>query len=659
MTSFGRSRRALWHLRQNGINGLVTHLRRHSGRAPLRLEQKSSAPPADSASMAPAPPAEAEASRPPAVPAWLPPVPETPRRPHAVAGLVAPEWFSRLLTPELTIRPISPDASAASRIHGVDFLLIAHSRLRDADIVEKLTKLAHTAREQRIPTVLWDITGELGLSSAPDTPEAGHSAGESDGSATGADALIAAADVAYTVHTSPVRGVTHLPLGVQPHLHNPVRTPSARHSHDIVLVTADETHADEADSLMAPGRGDDADHSPLSMLVEAVVDVLPRLPEGFDVFTPDSTALQKQLPADAPGAGQGSVRIRTAPTPEVRDALMRRYAVGIDSGADIATVCSRDLLDYTACGTAALTAPGPGPDGIFAPDELLRIESRPEAGFAARALTRSAELRDRMVHRAQRRLWQEHTYSHRVDSLLRSVGLEQHVSASPRPVTTALVSTIRPHLVAQVIRMLGAQAEADVQVALLAHGWEPKRRELAALAADAGVADIVILEEPRETPLGACLNRLTHAADGAVVAKIDDDDCYGPCYLSDALHALEYSRAQVVGKQAHFVHVESHNLTALRFPEREHRYTQFVIGPTIVTARETVLAHPFPEVAIGEDSAFLRSVAAADGMIYSADRFNFALRRTNSSHTWQAADAEVLANADVQTGGFDFEHVFV
>lgn len=167
-----------------------------------------------------------------------------------------------------------------------------------------------------------------------------------------------------------------------------------------------------------------------------------------------------------------------------------------------------------------------------------------------------------------------------------------------------------------------------------------------------------MLQGDSETPLGVCLNRLVTAADGDFVAKMDDDDLYGPRYLADAVHALGYSRAQVVGKQAHYVHFLGEDVLALRFKEREHRFTHFVMGPTIVAPRWAVSDVRFPDRTLGEDTGFLERVTESGGTIYSADRFGFVQVRGGSPHTWTASDMEMLAQSDVVMAGMSEEHVY-
>src|SRR5690606_26915183 len=105
----------------------------------------------------------------------------------------------------------------------------------------------------------------------------------------------------------------------------------------------------------------------------------------------------------------------------------------------------------------------------------------------------------------------------------------------------------RPHQLDHVLRVLGTQQHVDLQVALLTHGFEVDSADLRARAEAAGVDRLELLSAPSDVPLGSCLNLLLDAADGDVVAKIDDDDLYGQQYLSDQLYALMYSGADVVG----------------------------------------------------------------------------------------------------------------
>lgn len=322
------------------------------------------------------------------------------------------------------------------------------------------------------------------------------------------------------------------------------------------------------------------------------------------------------------------------------------------------TMCARRIFEVTACGTPVVSTPSPAIDAVFPGDEVAQVSTQREAEFVLRALVENSDHRDRIVHRAQRRIWDAHTYSHRVNDVLDAVHLEDHRIQSRRRIT-AIVSSIRPNQVDHVLKSLGDQQHVDLQVAFLAHGWPVDESELKERAHTHGLDDVIVLSADMDVPLGACLNRLVQSAEADVVAKVDDDDFYGPDYLSDQLYALDYSQADVVGKRAHYVHLTGPAVTALRFPAYEHQYTHFVMGPTIVARRDVALECPFPEVSVGEDTAFLESVLKAGYRIYSADRFNFAQVRGGTVHTWQISDAEVLASASVRDFSPNLDHVIV
>ncbi|MBR7742613.1 glycosyltransferase [Phycicoccus sp. BSK3Z-2] len=431
-----------------------------------------------------------------------------------------------------------------------------------------------------------------------------------------------------------------LPFAAQPAVHNPVRLPTADHqSRDVVFAGMYFAHRH-------PERREQMD-----LLLGAADRVSGRMDTGLEIYSRYLGGDERyQFPAPLDDRVVGSLdyaRMLTA---------QRAYKVvlNVNSVVGSPSMCARRIFEASACGTPVVSTPSEAIGGFFAEDEVLQVAAPDEAEWTLRALVRSAELRDRTVHRAQRRIWSGHTYGHRVDTVLSAAGLD--AARVRRPSVSALVSTNRPHQVEHVLRQLGRQEDVDLQVLLLGHGFEVGD-DVADLAADLGI-DLVRLHAPASDPLGTCLNALVDAADGEVVAKVDDDDLYGPHYLSDQLYALDYSGADVVGKQAHHMYLESHDATVLRFPEREHRYTDLVMGPTMVTAREVARAHPFDAVSRGEDTGFLRDVVDGGGRVYAADRFGFVqMRHTAGSHTWEAGAAELLANSRVVGFGLLESHV--
>ncbi|WP_277209335.1 glycosyltransferase [Isoptericola croceus] len=436
-----------------------------------------------------------------------------------------------------------------------------------------------------------------------------------------------------------------LPFGAQPAIHNPIRTHGEGPERDVAFAGTWFAHK-------YPERREQ-----MELLLGGALDVSGRMEHGLEIYSRfRGQGDRYEFPEPYASRVVGSLPYEQMLT------AYRDYKVflNVNSVVDSPSMCARRIFEITACGTPVVSTPSVATGEFFPADEVFTVRTRDEAASTVRALERSRELRDRAVHLGQRRIWREHTYGARVQQVLHDAGLARSAVVR-RPRVTALVSTNRPHQLEHVLATVGCQAGVDVQLALLTHGFEvPDEAALKLRAKEAGIEDVVLLYAAAEVPLGACLNRLVDVADGDVIAKMDDDDVYGSEYLSDQLYALAYSRAEVVGKQAHYMYLEDKDATMLRFSEREHRFTDFVMGPTIVARREVAAAVRFAETMTGEDTRFLQGAAESGARIYSADRFNFVQMRAGSGrHTWTVSDAELLASGEVTFYGRADRHVLI
>ncbi|MBB5830267.1 glycosyltransferase family protein [Brachybacterium aquaticum] len=437
--------------------------------------------------------------------------------------------------------------------------------------------------------------------------------------------------------------VAVLPFAAQSAVHNPIRPQHGHQVRDVAFAGMYFAHK-------FPERREQMD-----MLLGGALDASGRMDKGLEIFSRFLGDDERyQFPGELAERVVGSLPYEQMLT------AYKAYKVflNVNSVVTSPSMCARRIFEITASGTPVVSAPSPAIREFFDEDEVAVAATREEAAHAVRALVRSSELRDRMVHRAQRRIWHEHTYTHRARQVLQSVGLGEQSGSAGLPTVSVLAATNRPdqldHLVDQVARQVGMER----QLLLVTHGFASPGAT-AERARKLGVENVVVLEAPRDWTLGACLNAAVERADGTVCAKMDDDDLYGEFYLHDLLRARDFAAADVVGKHAHYMYLAGSDATLLRFPWLEHRFTDRVMGPTITAGRDVFRAHPFHDVNRGEDTGFLTAVAEAGGRIYSADRFNFTQMRRGASggHAWSASDQELLATADVAWFGRNDAHV--
>lgn len=229
--------------------------------------------------------------------------------------------------------------------------------------------------------------------------------------------------------------------------------------------------------------------------------------------------------------------------------------------------------------------------------------------------------------------------------------------AAVDPIDAAVVIvcvSARPHLLATIVGDVAAQTHRDVEFVLVTNHDAYGEFDLDGALATLTAASIPhrVIRRPAADALGACLNVGMCASDARIVAKFDDDDRYGPEYLTDALRAHSYAGAGVVGKHTYYAYVERDDRTVLRFPTHEYRYSSTLAGGTLVIDRDRTGDLRFADISLGEDRAFLASCHRRGISTFSADRFNFVQTRA-ADNTWQVDTDVFVEQAEPVGPGLD------
>lgn len=269
----------------------------------------------------------------------------------------------------------------------------------------------------------------------------------------------------------------------------------------------------------------------------------------------------------------------------------------------------------------------------------LRARSWRVLADARRLVTRSGSAQDALEHtggsdRSNLANWNAQTGE--------GHSAYRNAVALPQGRAAVVCVSMRPHLVAQVVANVEHQDVSDLDVVFVANSGDFDRETVE--SAFACVRNVVIDEAPHGTSLGEALNRGMRLTDARFVAKIDDDDIYGPRYLSDMLRAHGYAGAGVVGKHSYYAYMAHSEEYALRFGGNEFRYSGTLAGGTLVVDRNVVDDQRFDDVSLGEDRAFLARCHRRGISTFSADRFNFVQVRTGTN-TWALSDGDFLAQS--------------
>ena len=422
-----------------------------------------------------------------------------------------------------------------------------------------------------------------------------------------------------------------LPFAAQPKLHNPIR------------LSGDEKPGDIAFAGMYFKHKFRQRREQMDLLLGAAAAVAPRMQAGLAIYSRYSGGDERyQFPTPFDKYVVGGLPYKKM----VSAYRQHKVFLNVNSVVDSTSMCSRRVFEILASGTVVVSTPSEAIHQFFNKEELPTVSDGVEAQHLLRALVNSKELRDRIVHKAQRKIWAQHTYEKRAKFVLeKTLGFANEQTEKPR--ISVISSTNRPNQIQHLLEQVGRQCGVEIELCLALHGFDEQEVDLPQLQAQSNVRNLKVVEVSSAESLGNCLNRLVELSTGDFIAKMDDDDEYGRHYLLDQYYSLKYSGADLVGKQAVYVSLEESSIIALKNSVKEHRWTDFVAGPTLFGPRSTFETHRFEDRTNGEDSAFLSSLVKAGRRIYSADRFNFLQVRGKTNHTWGSKDLEFLANSEV------------
>lgn len=216
------------------------------------------------------------------------------------------------------------------------------------------------------------------------------------------------------------------------------------------------------------------------------------------------------------------------------------------------------------------------------------------------------------------------------------------------PRVSVITSTNRKDNLPEYFTRIQKQKGVELEINVVTHGFKLSEEEQTHYKEDQPFT-INFIEANSDETLGVCLNKAIDSSTFPVVAKVDDDDYYLNNYILDQWIALNYSNADMVGKSECYYYFESKDVIAKRNIGDYYKFSDFVMGATIMTNLETMKKIKFDNIPKAVDTNFIRRLLEAEGKIYIGHPFELCVFRSNntSGHTWQVGDISMLKNADI------------
>lgn len=212
------------------------------------------------------------------------------------------------------------------------------------------------------------------------------------------------------------------------------------------------------------------------------------------------------------------------------------------------------------------------------------------------------------------------------------------VVTPPYPLISVVCVTSRARFLGSAMANYRRQAYPNRELILIVNTDDGLSEIAIEACADLHQANVV---EAPAISVGACRNLGVDAANGAIVAMFDDDDLYGPNYLTEAVALLVQTGAQMVGKLS-YIWIDG-SLGVFRYCRPPGPWSESIptlSGNTQVFPRSVhapFLGLDYSDSSLGEDYHFSRAIASAGGLLLSSGPDNFIRRRNldpEHRHLW-------------------------
>ncbi len=275
--------------------------------------------------------------------------------------------------------------------------------------------------------------------------------------------------------------------------------------------------------------------------------------------------------------------------------------------------------------------------------------------------------RERLAHKAWRTVNTKHTYYHRVKQISNKLKIQHQDNVNK--IASIITPTYRSDYITKAIENFKSQEYSNKELIIVYNGTDDIDENIQKTINQN--EDILLISLPPEQSVGECLNYGHQKAVGDYFFRFDDDDEYGPNYVSDIMINLLAIDAKLFGKPFAYYQTEP-NMQLYHLPnnrkkdcivttqELKEKVVNFS-GNSIGGNKNFFLRNMYPEKnfnAVDFSLIFDMSEEINEGVLL--DSFNLIANRRQdiSTHTWRP-QGDKIAKTAVMLAGMSQNDVLV
>jgi len=246
----------------------------------------------------------------------------------------------------------------------------------------------------------------------------------------------------------------------------------------------------------------------------------------------------------------------------------------------------------------------------------------------------------------------------------RTLRFDRRLKINRYPTISVLIATLRPADLTSILRQVYLQTMPGFELVLGLHGFDLRAEHKTIIAKlKTRSVSVIVVKCHSSMTLGQVLSKLAEISSGQCIAKMDDDDVYGPHHLRDLADAMIDTRAEVVGRAMNYVYLEPLDITVRRFSRNGTQavelFSDWVCGGTILAQRPAAEAAGwFGEGTTAVDRFILGGITQNGGKIWRTFGAGYIYRRSFTFHTYVTNYSKYLKASREQVVGIWQHEVF-
>ena len=308
------------------------------------------------------------------------------------------------------------------------------------------------------------------------------------------------------------------------------------------------------------------------------------------------------------------------------------------------TMFSARVFELLSCGTNVISCYSLGIEKLFS--NIVKISNTEEdTENHLKLLLNHKEIRERLSLLGQRKILQEHTYEHRITTLLDNINFDYKKEDIPG--VSVITCINHPQSMTNILENYFRQRYEKKELIIVLNNNSIDMEEWKkAIEKDDSIR---VFQIDEKASLGSCLNFAVEQAGFEYISKFDEDHYYACEFIGDLMNAFKYTDAGIVGKHTVYAYLEGMKALVLRFPNKENQYVNFLWGSAFIMDKKIWKEIKFTDSTLDTMTIFFRGCVNKGFKLYSTDRFNYVYKKSPNTdgNTWKVEDNEFLRRCEI------------